>query len=145
MRWDNTLSTGIEAIDDQHKKIIEYINELESALRDGNPTVVGSIIENMVDYTINHFSFEEALMEQADYEHLKEHKLVHEAFTQEMLEFRKRFAAGEDVGRELLTELLEWLITHIKRSDHDYIPAVKAVLEPSWVKQAIHRFFGTAH
>lgn len=142
MLWDRSLSVGIETIDNQHQRIIEYINELEFALRENDRDTVGAIIEKMVNYTLTHFSFEEAVMEHARYKLIKEHRLVHESFTRQIKEYRRRFNAGEDVSRQLLSVLRSWLINHIKRDDQDYAPVARAAMEPNWVKQTLRRFFG---
>lgn len=141
MLWDKSLSVGIETIDNQHQRIIAYINELEYALRDHDRAAVGAIIEHMINYTITHFSFEEAIMEQVGYRLCREHRLVHESFTRQMQEFRRRFTGGEDVARQLLTVLRTWLVNHIKRDDQDYAEPARAALQPNWVKQTLLRFF----
>jgi len=61
--WESKLDTGIEVIDNQHKRIVAYVNQLETARRSGDKVMVIDVIEQLVDYTQSHFSFEEAMME----------------------------------------------------------------------------------
>jgi len=35
IEWTNDLNTGIDVIDSQHKRIVDYINELERAIKQG--------------------------------------------------------------------------------------------------------------
>ena len=35
LNWDNNLSTGISSIDDQHKEILNRINQLLVAMKNG--------------------------------------------------------------------------------------------------------------
>lgn len=129
MSWSPELDTGIRVIDTQHRRILDYINELGEAHSAGHEREdVGHVIAELVDYTLSHFSFEEALMEDAHYAFSKPHKRVHEIFTKRVGDFQTRFEVGEDITEELHKLLVTWLINHIKRDDHDYVAAVKANL-----------------
>jgi hemerythrin len=126
--WDSKLDTGIEVIDNQHRRIVAYVNQLDTARRSGDKAMVGEVIEQLVDYTQSHFSFEEAMMEEAGYRFLKPHQKVHEIFVRRVGEFMVRAAKGEDVTEELHSMLTKWLINHIANEDRDYSPAVLRML-----------------
>lgn len=126
MTWSTELDTGIKVIDTQHRRILDYINELDKAHSGGHGReAVGNVINELVDYTLSHFSFEESLMEEAQYPFSKPHKKVHEIFTKRVGDFQTRFEVGEDIAPELHKLLVTWLINHIKRDDYDYVAAVK--------------------
>ena len=147
--WTDALNTGIEVIDNQHKRIVEMINQLHDANQGHSREAVGEVIENLVDYTLSHFAFEESLMEDAGYEFLRAHKRVHELFIKRVSEFRMRFQAGEDVGADLNGLLSRWLFNHIKSDDSAYVGAVKGSMqaitkdksEGSWLSRSMKRFF----
>jgi len=146
--WTEDLETGIDIIDEQHKRIVLYINNLYDASHSGNTKVVGEVIDELVDYTISHFAFEESLMEKADYAFLEPHKKVHELFVKKVNQFVERFAKGEDVSGELLRMLQRWLLNHIKHEDADYSVAVKrsmALMKKEetggWLSGALKKFF----
>ena len=123
--WTKDLDTGIDVIDNQHMRIVDYINELEEANKHGDLKAIGVVLDECVDYTLSHFAFEESLQEEAGYRFVKPHKKVHELFTRRVKEYQERFHAGEDVGVELQDLLGRWLINHIKKDDADYVAAVK--------------------
>jgi hemerythrin len=100
------------------------------------------VIANMVDYTITHFAFEEALMERAGYKILGHHKKVHDDFAKRMREYERRFTAGEDITRQLLSDLRIWLTNHIKRDDRDYADVVRDSLEEGWLSKTVRKYFG---
>ena len=127
--WNRTLETGIEVIDSQHRRIVAYINALEDARIAKDRTRIGSIIEQLVDYTQSHFGFEESLMEEAHYKFLKPHQKVHELFIRRVTGFTLRAAKGEDIAEELQKMLSTWLLNHIAHEDADYAPAVKRMTE----------------
>lgn len=126
--WESRLDTGIEVIDNQHKRIVAYVNQLETARRSGDKAMVIDVIEQLVDYTQSHFSFEEAMMEQAGYQFLKPHQRVHEIFIRRVGEFTVRAAKGDDVVDELHSMLTKWLINHIANEDRDYSKSVLRML-----------------
>ena len=123
--WTADLNTGIEVIDQQHRRIVEFINHLETAQRSQKKDVIRQVVEDCFDYTLSHFTFEESLQEEAGYLYCKPHKKVHELFIRRLSEYKTRMNNGEDIGEELHQLLSRWLISHIKRDDADYVSAVK--------------------
>ncbi len=150
LHWSSDLNTGIEVIDKQHQRIVDYLNELDSANEGGNQETVNYVLNQLVDYTLTHFAFEEELQERAGYPFIKAHKRVHEIFTKRVAEFQTRSAAGENVAPELLSMLKIWLINHIKGDDADYAESVKKMLgvegtadkTGGWLGSALKKFFG---
>ena len=150
MVWTDALNTGIEVIDNQHRRIVEMINQLHDASQGHSREALGEVIENLVDYTLSHFAFEESLMEDAGYEYLRAHKKVHELFIKRVSEFQMRFKAGEDVAGDLNGLLSRWLFNHIKSDDAAYVGSVKGTMqtitkdkaETGWLARSMKRFFG---
>jgi hemerythrin len=154
-QWDEAYSVGIAIIDNQHKRIIEYINELHQLSTYGADTEsIQNIIFQLLEYTQSHFSFEENLMEEAGYTSLEAHKEVHKAFTQRIDFFKERFESGENISKQLMTELQIWLINHIQHSDGDYKEVVANMLKEkkirpqqdddtknTWLKSLVNKFF----
>ncbi|MDF1587962.1 MAG: bacteriohemerythrin [Gammaproteobacteria bacterium] len=127
--WDNSLEIGIKVIDQQHMRIVEFINELEQAKKNNDQQAIADVLNDCVDYTLSHFAFEESLQEEAGYKFCKPHKKVHDLFTRRIQEYLERFELGEDITTELHTMLSRWIINHIKHDDADYVDCVKANLE----------------
>lgn len=150
LHWSSDLDTGIDVVDKQHRRIVDYLNELNAANSGGDQAVTNHVLNELVDYTLTHFAFEEELQEKAGYPFLKAHKRVHEIFTKRIAEFQKRAAAGENVAPELLSMLRIWLVNHIKGDDADYAPSVKKALNlegtvdktGGWLGSALKKFFG---
>ncbi len=125
MRWLSEYNTGIEVIDDQHQRILEYINELEEVRKTHDRAQVKDVLLNLIDYTQSHFAFEESLQEEANYKYRVPHKRVHDLFIKKIEHYRERFEMGHDVEEELYEVLSKWLINHIQHDDADYVGAVK--------------------
>ena len=151
--WNDSLSVGIPVIDNQHKRIVEYINELNTASRYNDTQQVYSVLLHLIDYTVSHFLFEEHLMEQANYSMLEPHKIVHQAFIRRIEHYKERYDNGENVTKQLMAELQIWLTNHIKQDDKDYKEIVKHMLnqqivksttqkkEQNWLSSMVSKFF----
>lgn len=126
--WENKLNTGIEVIDAQHRRIVDYINDLEIAKIKADKHLVTEVIEQLIDYTQSHFGFEEAMLEEAGYKFLKPHQKVHELFIKRVTEFTMRAAKGEEIADELHSMLTKWLLNHIANEDRDYAQAVQQMV-----------------
>ena len=97
LQWNEVLATGIEEIDDQHKRLLEILNQLRvAAERRERKEATAEVLQQMLDYTIYHFDYEEKLLEHAGYELLPLHKRTHELFIRRIPDFQKRHAAGEE-------------------------------------------------
>ena len=147
--WTNDLSTGIEVIDNQHKRIVDYINELEKAISLQNQLTVGHVLNELVEYTLSHFAFEESLQEEAGYKFSKPHKAMHDIFVKRIAAFQDRHKAGEDIAEQLHCMLGTWLVHHIKRDDMAYVADVNASINHTvgdkktggWLHNALGQFF----
>jgi len=148
LEWTRELESGIPVIDDQHKRIVAFINELNDALETGNAEETNHVMEGLLNYTVTHFEFEEELQEKAGYPYLKAHRRIHEIFMKKVASIRERSAHGEDVAPELLKLLKAWLASHIKSEDRDYVESVKKFIRNNdkeasgWLNSALKRFFG---
>lgn len=128
--WTPDLDTGIPVIDQQHRRIVDFINDLEAAQVLGDKNQIKQVIYDCIDYTLSHFAFEESMQEEAGYQYCKPHKKVHELFTRKVAEYQQRMELGDDIAEELHGMLARWLVNHIKRDDADYVSAVLANMTP---------------
>ncbi|MDM1249350.1 bacteriohemerythrin [Acinetobacter sichuanensis] len=125
MKWLPEYNTGIDVIDDQHKRILDYINELQSVDVISDRARIKEILDNIIDYTQSHFTFEESLQEEANYKYRVPHKRVHDLFIKRIEGYRQNFEDGKSIENELSEVLAKWLINHIQHDDADYVGAVK--------------------
>ncbi len=150
LHWSSDLETGIEDIDKQHQRLVDYLNDLSTANENGDRTAMLNVLNNLVHYTKTHFTYEEELLERANYPFLRAHKRVHDIFAQRVGDFQQRAIGGENVGAELLSMLKIWLVNHIKGDDADYAESVRKMLgikhagtkvAGGWLGTALHKLF----
>jgi hemerythrin len=141
--WDSSLSVGIEIIDRQHQRIVDYINDLHSAHLEKDQDKVSKVLAGLRDYTLTHFTFEEDLMESAGYPLSETHKMVHNSFVAQLDKFVEQHENGKDVTRKLMSMLQVWLTNHIKNDDKDYSSIVKEMLSQheGWFKRTANKLF----
>ncbi|BHH85938.1 bacteriohemerythrin [Desulforhopalus sp. 52FAK] len=119
IKWRDSYSTGIEVVDDEHKKLVDLIEAMYTSIRDKEPKeTVERVLTEIVEYTQTHFNNEEALMEEKEYPDLETHKAEHQNLIEEVGEYKDRLLNDFPDGRqELYRFLREWLINHIMESD----------------------------
>lgn len=128
-RWDSAFSVGIAVIDDQHKQMIEYINDLGAVSLYHDSEKVRTVLLALMDYTVSHLAFEESLMQEAGYRKFEAHKQIHLSFIERIHFFKERYESGEDVSQQLMLDLQMWLINHIQNDDKDYKEVVLSLLQ----------------
>jgi hemerythrin-like metal-binding protein len=125
--WNDAYSVDIKSIDDEHKVLFNLINQLYDSIADGSAkSVLESTLNELREYTKNHFRREEFYFERINYPMLSEHKLQHSLFVDEINKFSDRLD-GEDVtfALDLIKFLRDWLIQHIQGTDLLYVPHFK--------------------
>ena len=121
INWSDEYSI-CPMIDEQHKKLIDIINELFFALMEGKACVsIENIIKELHDYTVYHFSTEEKMFEEKNYEFTEEHKAEHTFFVNKIKEFRERFNVQDSaLFFDIMNFLKDWLLNHIAIMDKKY-------------------------
>ncbi len=129
INWTAEFETGIDIIDEQHKRIFEYLKEIDEAISSRSVEQIEHVIKSLIDYAISHNTFEETLMEKAGYPMLEAHHRCTRRFKERAHSYRDRFGNGEDpirLAREVRSDIGLWLTNHIKRDDKHYVNYVKA-------------------
>lgn len=122
--WSKEYSVNVEEIDRQHRKLIEMIEDVYSAIHsDDDKAIVKPTLDKLLDYTAYHFVTEEKLLELYRYPDLPKHKEDHNTLMWRVLDLRSRYEAGEGVeAKEVLDFLTGWLKNHLLFSDKKYSP-----------------------
>ena len=122
--WSNAYSVGVREIDEQHKKLVDILNELHEAMKAGHgKDKVEPVLARMADYAVMHFSTEEKYMMKHSYPELTSHRSEHQAFMKKVTQFVEDFRKGKaTVTLELSNFLRDWLLKHIQGVDRKYGP-----------------------
>jgi hemerythrin len=146
IEWTNALSVGIEEIDEQHKVLVDLVNEMHDAIHQRHGSdAVKSILKDLAEYTRIHFAVEESLMRILNYPSYEEHKEIHEELLQSVVELQDKVDHGKtSIGFELMHFLKTWLTRHIMEEDMQYSGFfIKAGAQPKLSKKSwIRRLWG---
>ena len=120
--WTDQLSVNVQAIDSQHKKLIEMINSLnEAMLAKKGREMQKATIDAMVDYAATHFRLEEGYMKKFNYPDYDAHKSEHDEFTRTAQDLKERAdTKGFGLTLEIMGFLKNWLQNHIMGTDKKY-------------------------
>jgi hemerythrin len=121
--WNETLySVEIESFDNDHKKLIDLINNLHEAMSQGKGKIVlGKILIELREYTKYHFKAEELAMAKYGYLEFFDHKQQHKELIIQLEELiEKHKSDSKEITIETFNFLKNWLTNHIKVTDKRY-------------------------
>ena len=121
--WSDAFSVGVPAMDAQHRKLVNMINQLADCHAEqgvGASSGFHEILSAMFDYTQGHFKSEEAYLEKIAYPHLSAHEKEHQAFLEKATALAVVSADGVQDSAGLHDYLKGWLLEHILKSDMQY-------------------------
>lgn len=115
IEWSSEFNTGVKIIDEQHHKLIEMINDYGQDLVAGlGFKKIEIILGEMAAYAKVHFKTEEGLMIKHEFPGYQQHKIVHDSFKRQLVEYIMRYQQGDVfLGREVHRYLREWFVEHI--------------------------------
>jgi hemerythrin-like metal-binding protein len=120
--WLDIYDTHIRLVDQQHRTLVDMMNDLEAARGTENETkLIGELFYKLVDYTKYHFAQEENLMKSLRYPKINEQINQHKGFVNKIVEMleelkEKNFYMGEKMN----LFLTNWLINHILGHDKEF-------------------------
>jgi len=128
--WREEYSVGYEAFDEQHKKLINILNQIQPLLNNDDLSdeqlyvEISDILTKLLDYTEYHFESEERLFNKYNYNAVEEHKDLHHRLFMKITELLGNLVLDDDL-RGVISKtdvyLKEWLLNHIQGADQKYI------------------------
>ncbi len=125
--WTTDLSVGVEASDDDHKRLIDLLNQLAEGISFGQgKEIIGKILDDLESYTRYHFAREEEFFERTGYP-AADHKREHRELVEQVVTLQSRYKTGETaLAMETLNILKKWLTDHIQGADAKYTSHLNA-------------------
>ncbi|ABW17968.1 bacteriohemerythrin [Alkaliphilus oremlandii] len=118
--WSSELETGITSIDEQHRTIFNRAGDFLSLDSSTDLQEIHRAFVFLMDYCINHFTEEEQIMMDADYESLEGHRAQHNHLVDRLYELGNEIK-DTGINEELIDQfkflVIEWLVNHINESD----------------------------
>lgn len=124
--WQADFSTGVPIIDDQHRVLINMLNDANTKLDDYSPLKdYEHIVQGLLNYTVYHFQTEDNLMKQRGYEAshaavADRHRLQHKELAEKVVAVHEQIKAGQRITKaSLVSFLFNWLADHILHTDKE--------------------------
>ena len=122
INWSEGYSVGIKEIDMQHMKLIDMINKLYNLFMNKNYDDIKSIMRELKDYTLYHFSTEEKLFREKKYANEREHIEKHGELIEQLNNLIAEYANTPSIlTMKTMTFLQKWLTNHILKEDKKYM------------------------
>ncbi|MCK5872542.1 MAG: hemerythrin family protein [Methylococcales bacterium] len=114
--------TNVNFADDEHKILFDKLNKLyDLAIGSAERGAIGSQLDDLIAYVVEHFTHEENEMKEKGYAGLAVHKAEHDALVGICAGLQTKFHAGEaDVTEEVGQMVKGWLDSHIPAFDRPY-------------------------
>ncbi|MDG4474618.1 bacteriohemerythrin [Thiovibrio frasassiensis] len=124
LTWQEKYSVGIKQIDDQHKQLIDMINELNDAMLTGKgKDALMPVLNKLASYCVTHFAVEEKLFDTHAYPETADHKEKHSKMLAKVKALIGEVQSGKStVSIEVMNFLKNWLDKHIMETDKKYGP-----------------------
>jgi hemerythrin len=129
--WSDSYSMGVKIVDDQHKGLLNFVNDLfnhATGKEDEERAYFKEVITKALQYIKMHFQTEEKLMMMTRFPGYAEHKKAHEDFKLEVIRSVKDFDSGKQLVLEKFACFLkDWVLTHIAIVDRKYAEYFKII------------------
>ena len=128
IEWQTSFNVGVNIIDEQHKLLVNMINDLYTALQTREErAVLEKMIGRLSVYATIHFAHEEHCFERFAYPQAESHIQTHDVYEGQVCQFEQDFKAGkQELSMEVLNFLSHWLVTHITQADREFGPFLNA-------------------
>jgi hemerythrin len=120
IQWNDTLATGHDFVDNDHRKLIDSLNELETALKEGaGKETIAKILDFLNTYTREHFAREETHMQRVACPAYAENCREHALLISRLDSWLERLEQGTSISLvlEVHREIANWIRGHILKTD----------------------------
>ncbi len=119
MSWDRDVECGVDAIDDDHRQLMDLMNatyaEMMSGEGLGNPEPLLDKVQALLE---THCAAEEQMMVKSAYPQTTNHQRTHRELLERLTLLRRSLQSGRaDVGKEIFEHLSAYLREHMLNAD----------------------------
>jgi len=121
--WNEKISVGVKSMDDGHKRMIAIMNQLHDGIQAGHSKeVLASVLDQLMNYTVDHFGQEEAYLEQVGYKDIDTHRMQHAQMVYRIVKLQESLKHRPIImlDLELNGHLQSWFVNHIQGTDMMY-------------------------
>ena len=128
--WDDRIKVGLPLIDNQHRELIEAINDLAEAIESNQgATAVKKLIAFLKGYAEWHFDQEEKCAFRHQCPLAETNQKAHVHFLEMLAQWHREYTesgGSEEQARKIHTALGAWLVDHIYKIDTNLAKEIQA-------------------
>jgi hemerythrin len=121
--WMTAYEVNVAEIDEQHRELFRWFNELMDAVWDGKgKDAIKDVLASTANYAVAHFATEERYMQQYGFPGYIAHKKLHDDFTADVVKFVQKYereGATTEVIVSVVSGLGDWTRDHIRATDQE--------------------------
>lgn len=119
LEWKDQYCTGIEAVDHEHRELIDLINRLHDELmKQHSKSSVEAFFGDLLKGITAHFALEERFMREHRYNGLPAHKSDHERLLDEIRDIMDGCLEADEIDQSTLVGRLDaWFSRHFETHD----------------------------
>ena len=128
LKWRKVYETGVEEIDNQHKKLFTLLSILYETPMHEKGLKLKESMDELLGYAKFHFAEEEKYWEEIGLpQHMIEHhKAEHSVYLREINQtIKNHFEDGMFLSMSILDFLKDWIIDHVLGEDMEYVKWVE--------------------
>ena len=120
--WSEILSVNNEVIDNQHKILINIINKFyDNILNPKGIDITTDVLNELYEYSIYHFSCEEQIFKENNFDDLQNHLQDHARFVMTIIDFKtKLLISNKNLKDEIIDFVNDWLYRHVLEEDKKF-------------------------
>ena len=123
-----SYALGIDEIDDHHRTLLAFIDQLEQAIHDeAHWLALHDILDKLHRWAEVHFAVEESLMRILGFPELETHRRAHHSFIADIRRRRENVVSNE-LTADTAAWLRKWLQLHIGIDDRNYAEFFRRVV-----------------
>jgi len=121
LKWSKDYELGNVFVDSQHKRLFKLVCSIDKACNEGKDiATLCETLDFLLQYTVLHFSDEEALQIKCNFPEYENHKKLHEEFeaivSEKVAEFKEK-GSTKDLSEAVNDFVIKWLLNHILKED----------------------------
>ncbi|HEY9079876.1 bacteriohemerythrin [Magnetovibrio sp.] len=121
LEWSDKFSTDVSSIDRQHQELLYLSQKLLEVLSSDTAPLAEkqAVFQDLVEHALEHFAYEERIMQNICYPNLSHHKREHDELRKEIAQISESVMNGEGIEdwKGLVSLVQVWLLRHIVASD----------------------------
>ena len=119
LQWLESFSIGIKSIDDDHKRILQVMRDVQTAVENLDYALCTSLLDDLVEMGSAHFLSEEKYLAKVSYPYIEEHILYHQELLLKIKAVRVicHDANSQGVLEKCFDGLAEFLVDDILTGD----------------------------